>query len=157
MEVNFRDAQVDEIVSKLNINKSQVEEIVIGYVDYLKNKLTLGESIDVLGICSIVYDGDKKSRLVEPLGYVAYELADLLNQSNITVKRVLDTWQEVIEKLITTNKPVTIKGLIRLKTNEEKGKVKLRIKKSTTLNNVEVRISTNDFFRRKVETVLNGR
>ena len=149
MELVTKSLQIDDIAKKLNIYKTDVEIIISNYISYLQRKVNVGESVKILNICYLNNQGEatKVSRNRETLGYIATELADMLNLGSSTVLRVLNALEDSIIDYILDNKSYTLRGLVRIRISEN-GTVSIR--KSTRYSGNLMRVTILGSFKRKV-------
>lgn len=151
METIYRDVQVDQLSRKLGIHKSTVSAILNEYIGYLKHKLSQGETVKFLNICYLRVAGkDEKER--ETLAYISTEIGRKLKIGSAVVFRVLTSFEEYLISDLQRFYSYSIRGLIRIKLEKNyKGEYKVRTKKSTVYNGIDVYVTTLGSFKRKAE------
>ena len=153
METVYRDDQVTQIGKYLGIPKNVVCDVITSYVEYLKNKLEGGETIKFLNICYLKVGG-KDEGVHETLAYTAHELGDRLDVQPNVVYRVLTTFEEFLIRDLKKLYSYSIRGLLRIRLEKNyKGEYKVRTKKSTVYNGMDVYVTTLGSFKRKAEVL----
>lgn len=148
----FKDVQITQVAERLGVSKVVVNNIITGYVEYLRSQIGKGYTARFLNICYLVCKRDTDSTF-ETLAYTATELSKKLNQSPILVQRVLTEYEELLIKDLKNLHPYTVRGLVRIRLEKDyKGKFVVRIKKSTAYNTYDVYVSTMGGFKRRVES-----
>lgn len=151
METIFKDIQVAQISQHLGITKKVVNDVLTGYVLYLREKLEKGETVKFLNVCYLKYGG-KGLETHETLAYIASNLAKEMELSSSVVVRVLTTFEDFMIKDLQNLNAYTIRGLIRIKLEKGyNGEWRVRTKKSTAYNNWDIYVTTLPSFKRKVE------
>lgn len=151
MDIVFKDDQVNQISKYLKITKITVSNVLTMYVNYLKGKLSEGETVKFLNVCYLRVAGKDESTH-ETLAYISHELANDLGLSQVIVNRVLTTYEEFLIKDLKRLYKYSIRGLVRIRLERNhKGEYRVRIKKSTVYNGQDIYISTTGYFKRKVE------
>ena len=153
MEIVFKDSQIAQISSHLNITKTSVHNILTEYISYLRNKISNGESIKFLNVCYLRVDGQVENTF-ETLAYIANEIGQRVGQQQPIVYRVLTTYEEFLIKDLRKLNSYSIRGLIRIKLEKDyKGNWVVRTKKSTVYNGHDIYVTTMPSFKRKAEVV----
>lgn len=151
-EVVYREEQVNQLARRLNLTKTMVADILNGYVGYLKDKLSKGETIKFLNVCYLRVDG-KDEETHETLAYVSNELGKDLGISQSIVYRVLTTFEEYLISDLKNFYSYCIKGLFRIRLERYGNGYKVRTKKSTVYDGLNVTVTTLGSFKRKAEIV----
>ena len=153
METVFKDTQIAQISNHLNITKTVVYSILTEYITYLKNKIANGESIKFLNVCFLRVDGNSEYTS-ETLAYISHEIGNNIGQQQTLVYRVLSTYEEFLIKDLRKLNSYSIRGLIRIRLEKDyNGNWKVRTKKSTVYNGVDVYVTTLPSFKRRAEVV----
>lgn len=155
MEISFKKEQVDEISFKVGIPKVMVNEIISGYVGYLRGRIQAGKTVKFLNICYLRVAG-KDEELHETLAYISTELSKELGRSQVMVNRVLLELEEMIIRDVSRLGAVTVRGLVRIKAENTYSGYRVRIKKSTSYNGEDVYVTTLPSFKRRVYRRMEG-
>lgn len=151
-EVVYREEQVNQLARRLNLTKTVVENILSSYVSYLKGRLSEGKTIKFLNVCYLRVDG-KDEETHETLAYVSNELGRDLGVSQSIVYRVLSTFEEYLISDLRNFYSYCIKGLIRIRLEPYGNGYKVRTKKSTIYDGINITVTTLGSFKRKAEIV----
>jgi nucleoid DNA-binding protein len=130
-----------------------VSAILNEYVGYLKSKIQQGESVKFLNVCYLIVD-DKEIGEQETLAYISNEVGKKVGQTQTVAFRVLTCFEDVLVRELRKLNNVTVCGLVRFRLEKNyKNEYRVRSKKSTTYNNLPIRVSTLPSFKRKVEVL----
>ena len=151
METVYKDVQISQVSKHLNIPKVVVRDIFTTYVNYLKDKLSRGETIKFLNVCYLKVGGKDES-VHETIAYVANEIGQKLGHSQTTVYRVLMAYEDFLIRDLRKLYSYSIRGLIRIRLEKDyNGNYKVRTKKSTAYEGYDIYVTTTGYFKRKVE------
>lgn len=142
----YRDEQVNTISYNLNISKTVVRQVITSYAKYLEDKIMGGEPVKFLNICHIRVNSCI-SDTQETLAYIATELSRKINQSDVLVKRVLETYENLIVEDLSKGFSYNIRGLVNLTVEGNH----VYSKKSSKYQGYDVRVMLIGRFKRKVE------
>lgn len=156
-EVVFKDVQMSQLSSRLGIPKTTVTKIWDTYINRLSRQIEEGKTVKFLNVCYLrVNDTEVKKGegYQETLAYIAHEIADELSLSQVLVYRVLTSFEEYLILDIQNLYCYSIRGICRIRLERYGNSYKVRIKKSTKYNAMDVYISTMSTFKRKVESAV---
>ena len=150
-DVLYRDEQLSQLSKRLNIPKTTVLDIWNSYLNYLWDRIYEGFTVKFLNVCYIRVDGrDIKEH--ETLAYISTEISYMLNISKDIVFRVLSSFEEYLIENLRKYYGYCIKGLVRIRYEKvEDGYRRVRAKKSTIYNGLDVTVIMLGSFKRKVE------
>ena len=136
------------IISKnLSLTEDVVRRTLVGYVNYVKQKLDKNESVNILNIATLKvrdYDG-----YLDTLAYACTEVAKEVNISPLAVKEILSYYEEQLLYDIRDGYDHSLTGLVTV--SIEKGR--LVVSKSRLLGKTtDFRLKTIRSFKRKVES-----
>lgn len=152
-EVIYRDEQVNQLSSNLNLPKTVITGILKEYSCYIKERLMAGYTVKFLNVCYIRVNGESEKEH-ETLAYVATEIAGRVGVSNDIAYRVLSAFEEYMIRDLRKFYGYCIKGIIRIRLEQtSEGVYKVRTKKSTRYNGLPITVTTLGSFRRKAEIV----
>lgn len=150
-EVIYRDEQVNQLSSNLNLPKTVITGILKEYSCYIKERLMAGYTVKFLNVCYIRVNGESEKEH-ETLAYVATEIAGRVGVSNDIAYRVLSAFEEYMIRDLRKFYGYCIKGIIRIRLEQtSEGVYKVRTKKSTRYNGLPITVTTLGSFRRKAE------
>lgn len=153
METVFKDTQITQISKHLNIPKTVVYSVLTTYINYLKEKIDNGESIKFLNVCYLRVNG-KEENTFETLAYISNKIGIIVGQQQPVVYRILSTFEEFLIKDLRKLNSYSIRGLIRIRLEKNYlGEWKVRTKKSTVYNGLDIYVTTLPSFKRKAEVV----
>lgn len=152
-EVIYRDEQVNQLSSNLNLPKTVITGILKEYSCYIKERLMAGYTVKFLNVCYIRVNGESEKEH-ETLAYVATEIAGRVGVSNDIAYRVLSAFEEYMIRDLRKFYGYCIKGIIRIRLEQtSEGVYKVRTKKSTRYNGLPITVTTFGSFRRKAEII----
>lgn len=152
-EVIYRDEQVNQLSSNLNLPKTVITGILKEYSCYIKERLMAGYTVKFLNVCYIRVNGESEKEH-ETLAYVATEIAGRVGVSNDIAYRVLSAFEEYMIRDLRKFYGYCIKGIIRIRLEQtSEGVYKVRTKKSTRYNGLPITVTTLGSFRRKAEII----
>lgn len=148
----YRSEQVDQLARRLNLTKGVVEDVLVSYTNYLRERLNEGFTVKFLNVCYIRVDG-KPEELHETLAYTASKIADKIGISRNIAYRILSSFEEYLIRDLKNFYSYNIRGLFSIKLqNMGKGYgYKLRLNKSYAYVGENVYITAINSFKRKVE------
>ena len=153
MEVVFKQEQFKLVSKKVNLPFTKVSEVLNSYIQYLKDEITNGNTVRFLNICYIKVDGNGCKNL-KTRAFIATELSKEVDVSSSVIMGILDRYEELIEKDVTSFFPYTIKGLLRIKIDDSPKGNKLHIYKTSEYNNLPIRIYTIRQFKYRCEDAI---
>ena len=146
--------QIEDISVNINLPKTTVESIINSYMNYIKERLSRGETIKFLNIFYIVVKSNKKV-VQETLAYTSGEIANQLGISQNCVYRVLTCYQEMIENDLERGNYYNIRGIASLYLDTTyKGTTIPRIKKSSIYAQQGIYASLLNSFKKKFNKVV---
>lgn len=152
-EVIYRDEQVNQLSSNLNLPKTVITGILKEYSCYIKERLMAGYTVKFLNVCYIRVNGESEKEH-ETLAYVATEIAGRVGVSNDIAYRVLSAFEEYMIRDLRKFYGYCIKGIIRIRLEQtSEGVYRVRTKKSTRYNGLPITVTTLGSFRRKAEII----
>ena len=151
-EVVFKDAQMYQLSKRLGIPKSTATKIWDEYINRLSKQIEEGKTIKFLNVCYLVVN-NKCEDYQETLAYISHEIADKLGYTQVLVYRVLTSFEEYLILDLQKLYCYSIRGICRIRLERYGGDYKVRIKKSTKYNSMNIYVSTISTFKRKVEAV----
>lgn len=152
-EVIYRDEQVNQLSSNLNLPKTVITGILKEYSCYIKERLMAGYTVKFLNVCYIRVNGESEKEH-ETLAYVATEIAGRVGVSGDIAYRVLSAFEEYMIRDLRKFYGYCIKGIIRIRLEQtSEGVYKVRTKKSTRYNGLPITVTTLGSFRRKAEII----
>lgn len=151
-EVVFKDAQMSQLSKRLGIPKSTATKIWDEYINRLSKQIEEGKTIKFLNVCYLVVN-NKCEGYRETLAYISHEIADKLGYTQVLVYRVLTSFEEYLILDLQKLYCYSIRGICRIRLERYGGDYKVRIKKSTKYNSMNIYVSTISTFKRKVEAV----
>lgn len=151
-EVVFKDAQMSQLSKRLGIPKSTVTKIWDEYINRLSKQIEEGKTVKFLNVCYLVVN-NKCEGYRETLAYISHEIADKLGYTQVLVYRVLTSFEEYLILDLQKLYCYSIRGICRIRLERYGGDYKVRIKKSTKYNSMDIYVSTISTFKRKVEAV----
>lgn len=150
-EVIYRDEQVNQLASNLNLPKTTITGILKEYSCYIKERLMDGYTVKFLNVCYIRVNGEAE-REHETLAYVATEIGRKLGVSGDVTYRVLSSFEEYMVRDLRKFYGYCIKGIVRIRLEQtSEGIYKVRTKKSTRYNGLPITVTTLGTFKRKAE------
>jgi len=151
METVYKSEQVYLISEKLGLSQKDVKRILDNYVGRVISKINKGESVKFLNICYFVFD-ESRVRYHETLAYISSEIGSELKIGKEVVYRVLSEFDNFVATDLKKFYSYTVRGLFSIGLEEyKKGIYKVRVRKSSSLRDIGVRIVTINSFKRKVE------
>lgn len=151
-EVVFKDAQMSQLSKRLGIPKSTATKIWDEYINRLSKQIEEGKTVKFLNVCYLVVN-NKCEGYRETLAYISHEIADKLGYTQVLVYRVLTSFEEYLILDLQKLYCYSIRGICRIRLERYGGDYKVRIKKSTKYNSMNIYVSTISTFKRKVEAV----
>lgn len=151
-EVVFKDAQMSQLSKRLGIPKSTATKIWDEYINRLSKQIEEGKTVKFLNVCYLVVN-NKCEGYRETLAYISHEIADKLGYTQVLVYRVLTSFEEYLILDLQKLYCYSIRGICRIRLERYGGDYKVRIKKSTKYNSMDIYVSTISTFKRKVEAV----
>lgn len=146
----YKQEQVFELSRKIGIAQTDVKKVLDCYISRIRNKLLQGETIKFLNICYLSYDNGNTYK--ETISYISTEIGLELGISRELIYRVLVEFEEIILDDLKRFYTYTIYGLVKISIEEyKKGIFKLRLRKSSSLANMDIRVIAVSSFKRKVE------
>lgn len=156
-EVVYKDVQMEQLSRRLGIPKVQVTNIWNEYINRLSSKIDAGETVKFLNVCYLRVNSKELKKgegYQETLAYISHEIADKLGYSQVTVFRVLTSFEEYLILDLQNSYSYSIRGICRIRLERYGGSYRVRIKKSTKYNSMDVYVSTISTFKRKVEEAV---
>lgn len=153
-ETVYKTEQVAQIADRLRLPKQRVLDIWNMYVDYLISRVDAGESVKILNICYLRVNEKsltKGEKVHETLAYISTEICRKLNITKEVVYRVLTSFEDYMIQDLQNFYSYSIRGLVRIRLERYGDSYKVRVKKSTRYNGLDVYVITLGTFRRKVE------
>ena len=149
----YKQDQVYAISKSTRLSKSDIKKVIDSYIAYVRDKALNGETVKFLNICYLSSGSKSSLNYRETKSYVSTEIAIKLRMSKEAVYRVLSDYENIIiEDLVKKNYSYVIHGLINISVIEyTKDVYKVRIRKSDSLANRNIRVLTLNSFKRKVE------
>lgn len=152
-EVIYRDDQVNQLSSNLNLPKTTITGILKEYSCYIKERLTAGYTVKFLNVCYIRVNGESEKEH-ETLAYVATEIGRRVSVSGDVVYRVLSSFEDYMIRDLRKFYGYCIKGIIRIRLEQtSEGVYRVRTKKSTRYNGLPITVTTLGSFKRKAEII----
>lgn len=152
VETVFRDDQVSQLSRHLGLSKVSVTKILVSYVNYLKEKIESGCTVKFLNVCYLKVGGQEEPTH-ETLAYISNELGRQLGYSQTVVNRVLSTYEEFLIRDLRKLYSYNVRGLLKIRLEKYNGNYRVRTKKSTVYNGMDLYITTLGGFKRRVEVV----
>ena len=150
MEIVYRDEQVNQIARNLSIPKKTVKDVIVGYVNYLRDRIEEGKTIKFLNVCYLKVAGQEEETH-ETLAYISHELGDILSVSPNVAYRVLLSYEEFLIRDLRKLYSYSIRGLLRIRLEQDyKGEYRVRARKSTAYTGKDITVSVTNRFKRKV-------
>lgn len=151
-EVVFKGAQMSQLSKRLGIPKSTATKIWDEYINRLSKQIEEGKTVKFLNVCYLVVN-NKCEGYRETLAYISHEIAVKLGYTQVLVYRVLTSFEEYLILDLQKLYCYSIRGICRIRLERYGGDYKVRIKKSTKYNSMNIYVSTISTFKRKVEAV----
>lgn len=143
----IRRGEMVYVASKnLSLTENQVRNVLLGYIEYIKDKLSKKESVNIFNIATLNVKGFEG--YLDTLAYACTEVSKSIGVSAKVVKEILNYYEEEILFDIKQGYSHSITGLVTLSLRNGK----LLVNKSRLLcNDVDFRLKTNRAFKRKAE------
>lgn len=147
----YKQDQIYSISKATGLTKTDVKKVLDFYISRVRNKALDGETVKFLNICYLSSGNSRKYH--ETKSYISTEIGEQLKLSRELVYRVLSEYESIIiDDLLKKSYSYTIHGLLNISIVEySKNNYKVRIRKSESLANCNIRVLTLNFFKRKVE------
>ena len=148
----YKNEQIYAINKSTKLNKTDIKKVIDCYISYIKEQVLSGRTVKFLNICYLSSGNDTKYR--ETKSYISTEIAMKLNLGRESVYRVLSDYEDIIiDGLKKRTYSYSIHGLLSISvTDYINDTVKVRIRKSDSLANLNIRVLTLNSFKRKVES-----
>ena len=152
METVFKSEQVYLLSKGIGVTQKDVKTILDSYIGRLTKNLDSGKSVKFLNICYLINENDKDISYRETLAYISNEIGKETKLGKELVFRVLSDFEKVIVRDVKNFYTYTIRGLVNISCSEYKtGIYKSRVRKATKYDNMGIRVTTINSFKRKVE------
>lgn len=147
----YKSDQIYSLSKKLGLTNTEVKKVLDLYFESLLRDLNSGNTVKFLNVCYLVCGKDKGS-YHETLAYKCTEISKELKMGKNIVYGILSTFEDLLVLDLRRFYSYSIRGLVHISLEEyREGIYKVRIRKSSSMFNEDIRVVSINSFKRKVE------